>query len=199
MGGEAFFLVVATLFGLVFGSFLNVCIVRLPNEDPKARSLIRPPSSCPKCHREIVWYDNIPVVSWLLLRGRCRWCGEPISAQYILIEVLVGALWLTAALLYGPTPRMIDACVLGTILLGIGIIDARHYVIPDELSYAGLVLGLAMALFSGVSGFLQALLGATVGAVLLWVVQYLGGILFKEQMREMGEDQAMGTGDIKML
>ena len=72
MGVEAFFLVVAALFGLVFGSFLNVCIVRLPNEDPKARSLVRPPSSCPKCHRAIAWYDNIPVVSWLVLRGKCR-------------------------------------------------------------------------------------------------------------------------------
>jgi leader peptidase (prepilin peptidase)/N-methyltransferase len=191
VGGEAFFLVVATLLGLVFGSFLNVCIVRLPNEDPKARSLVRPPSSCPKCHREIVWYDNIPVVSWLLLRGRCRWCGEPISAQYIVIEVLVGALWLTAALLYGPTPRMIDACVLGTILLGIAIIDARHYVIPDELSYGGLVIGLGLALFGGVTGFVTALIGAAAGWGLLWLVRVIGGYVLKQE--------AMGWGDVKML
>jgi leader peptidase (prepilin peptidase) / N-methyltransferase len=191
VGGEAFFLVVATLLGLVFGSFLNVCIVRLPNEDPKARSLVRPPSSCPKCHREIVWYDNIPVVSWLLLRGRCRWCGELISAQYIVIEVLVGALWLTAALLYGPTPRMIDACVLGTILLGIAIIDARHYVIPDELSYGGLVIGLGLALFGGVTGFVTALIGAAAGWGLLWLVRVIGGYVLKQE--------AMGWGDVKML
>lgn len=191
MGGDAFFRVVAALFGLVFGSFLNVCIVRLPNEDPKARSLVRPPSSCPCCHRPIAWYDNIPVVSWLLLRGRCRWCGEPISAQYLLIELLVGALWLGAALLYGPTPRMLDACVLGTLLLGIAVIDARHYVIPDELSYGGLVIGLALALFGGVNGFLTALEGAAAGWALLWVVRVAGGYVLKQE--------AMGWGDVKML
>ena len=191
MGGEAFFLVVAALFGLIFGSFLNVCILRLPNEDAKARSLIRPPSSCPRCHREIAWYDNIPVVSWLVLRGRCRWCGEPISPQYILIELLVGALWLTSALLYGPTPRMIDACVLGTILLGIAIIDARHYVIPDELSYGGLVIGLGLALFGGASGFVTALIGAATGWALLWLVRVIGGYVLKQE--------AMGWGDVKML
>ena len=114
MGAEAFFLTFSTILGLVFGSFLNVCIVRLPNEDAKARSLVRPPSSCPKCHREIAWYDNIPVVSWLVLRGRCRWCGEPISPQYILIELLVGALWLSTALLFGPTPRMLEAALFST-------------------------------------------------------------------------------------
>ena len=191
MGGEGFFLIMATLFGLVFGSFLNVCIVRLPNEDPKARSLVRPPSSCPKCHREIAWYDNIPVASWLLLRGKCRWCREPISPQYILIELLVGALWLGTALLYGATPRMLDGCVLGTILLGIAIIDARHYVIPDELSYGGLVVGLALALFGGAGGLLNALVGAAVGWALLWVVRTAGGYVLKQE--------AMGWGDVKML
>ena len=191
VGGRAFFLIVAALFGLVFGSFLNVCIVRLPNEDPKKRSLVRPPSSCPKCHREIAWYDNVPVVSWLLLKGKCRWCGEPISPQYITIELLVALLWLTSALLYGPTPRMIEGCLLGTNLLGIAIIDARHYVIPDELSYGGLVIGLVLALFGGATGFLNALIGAAVGWALLWVVRTVGGYLLKQE--------AMGWGDVKML
>lgn len=191
MGGEAFFLVLATLLGLVFGSFLNVCILRLPNDDPKLRSLVRPPSSCPKCHREIAWYDNIPVFSWLILQGKCRWCGNPISSQYIIIELLVGALWLGAASLYGPTPKMIDAAVLSTILLGIAIIDARHYVIPDELSYGGLALGLALALLGGATGFVNALIGAAVGWGLLWVVRVVGGYVLKQE--------AMGWGDVKML
>ena len=191
MGAEAFFLTFSTILGLVFGSFLNVCIVRLPNEDAKARSLVRPPSSCPKCHREIAWYDNIPVVSWLVLRGRCRWCGEPISPQYILIELLVGALWLSAALLFGPTPRMLEAALFSTTLLGIGVIDARHYIIPDELSYGGLVLGLALGLFGGVQGFLAALTGAAAGWGLLWVVRIAGGFVLKQE--------AMGWGDVKML
>lgn len=191
MGVEAFFLVVATLFGLVFGSFLNVCIVRLPNEDPKARSLVRPPSSCPKCHKLIAWHDNIPIVSWLVLGGKCRWCGNPISSQYILIEALVGLLWLACALLYGSTPRMIDGSLLGTILLGIAIIDARHYIIPDELSYGGLVVGLALALFGGATGLLDALVGAAAGWALLWIVRTGGSYVLKQE--------AMGWGDVKML
>src|SRR5262245_51757532 len=87
----------AAVFGLSFGSFLNVCILRLPHD----QSLLKPPSSCPKCRHEIDWRDNIPVISWLLLRGRCRWCQTPISAQYPLIEALVALLWIAAALYYG--------------------------------------------------------------------------------------------------
>jgi leader peptidase (prepilin peptidase) / N-methyltransferase len=184
-------LVGAAVCGLCLGSFLNVCILRLPNEKPEDRSLMRPPSSCPTCKHPIEWRDNIPIVSWLVLRGRCRSCGAPISAQYPIVEGLVGLLWVVAVFAYGMTARALAAGVLGTTLLGIGIIDFRHKVIPDELNYGGLVLGLLIALGGGVHGFLEALLGAAVGAGVLLAVRVAGGWLLGQE--------AMGWGDIKMM
>ena len=99
MGGDGLLAVGAGLVGLCFGSFLNVCILRLPHD----QSLLRPPSTCPKCRKRIAWRDNIPVASWLLLRGRCRHCHAPISKQYPLIEALVGVWWAVAVLVYGFT------------------------------------------------------------------------------------------------
>jgi leader peptidase (prepilin peptidase)/N-methyltransferase len=177
----------ALLVGLAFGSFLNVCIVRLPHDG----SLLRPPSSCPHCRARIAWRDNIPVVSWLLLRGRCRHCGGPISAQYPLIELLVGVLWAGAAFAWGPTLHALAGAVFGTILLGIAVTDARHMLIPDEFTWGGLVLGLAFALGGGGPALVQALLGAAAGFALLYAIAVIGEWVFKEE--------AMGGGDIKMM
>jgi leader peptidase (prepilin peptidase) / N-methyltransferase len=177
----------AGVLGLSVGSFLNVCILRLPNE----QSLLRPPSSCPRCKKRIQWRDNIPVVSWLVLRGKCRSCGAPISAQYPIIEGLVGLLWGAAVLAYGPTLQALAAGLFGSLLLGIAITDARHYLIPDEYTWGGLVLGLALALRDGVPGFLDALLGAGVGFALLYAVARVGAWVFREE--------AMGGGDVKMM
>src|SRR5437016_7719817 len=177
----------AGLVGLCFGSFLNVCILRLPHD----QSLLKPPSTCPQCKRRIEWRDNIPVLSWLLLKGKCRHCGKRISRQYPIIEALVGLVWASAVLWLGPTLHALAAAVLGTILLGIAITAARHYLIPDEFTWGGLVLGLLLALGGGVQGFVQALLGAAVGFVLLWLVGLAGTWVFKED--------AMGGGDVKMM
>jgi leader peptidase (prepilin peptidase) / N-methyltransferase len=187
VGVDVFIVVAAVLVGLCFGSFLNVCILRLPHDE----SLVRPRSTCPQCKQPIAWRDNIPVVSWLWLRGKCRWCHKPISVQYPLIEALVGVLFGVSVLAYGASLHAVSAAVFGTLLLGIGITDARHYLIPDEFSLGGLVLGLALALGGGVPGFLQALLGAAVGFALLWGVAQAGAWVFKEE--------AMGGGDIKMM
>ena len=183
----AFAVLGAAGFGLAFGSFLNVCIVRLPHD----RSLLTPPSSCPKCGHLIGWRDNIPVASWVLLRGRCRWCRAPISGQYPLIEAIVGALWILAALYYGLTLHALAAALFGTILLGIAVTDARHYIIPDEFSFGGLAIGLLLSLRSGGEGFVDALLGAAVGFGVLYAVAVVGKWMFKEE--------AMGGGDIKMM
>ena len=187
MGADALALAGAALLGLCLGSFLNVCILRLPHE----QSLLRPPSSCPKCRRPIAWRDNIPVVSWLLLKGRCRHCGARISVQYPVVEAAVGLLWLAAVLAYGATVQALAAGLLGTVLLGIAITDARHYLIPDEFTWGGLVLGLTLSLWGGVDGFLQAVLGAVAGFALLFVVAQAGRWAFREE--------AMGGGDIKMM
>ncbi len=191
MGADGLALLGAALLGLCLGSFLNVCILRLPHE----QSLLRPPSSCPKCRRPIAWRDNIPVVSWLLLKGRCRHCGARISVQYPVVEAAVGLLWLAAVLAYGATVQALAAGLLGTILLGIAITDAitdaRHYLIPDEFTWGGLVLGLTLSLWGGVDGFLQAVLGAVAGFALLFVVAQAGRWAFRAA--------ALGGGDIKMM
>ena len=187
MGIEGLALVGAGVMGLCLGSFLNVCILRLPHE----HSLLRPPSTCPKCGQALAWRDNIPVVSWLLLKGRCRSCRAPISAQYPIIEAVTGLLWIGAVLLYGVTVQALAAGLLGTILLGIAVTDARHYLIPDEYTWGGLVIGLGLSLSGGANGFMKALIGAAVGFGLLFVVAQVGRWMFKEE--------AMGGGDIKMM
>ncbi len=187
MVAEPILLAGAAVLGLCVGSFLNVCIVRLPND----MSLLRPPSTCPRCKYPIAWYDNIPVVSWLLLKGRCRHCAEPISVQYPIIEAAVGVIWVAALLFYGVTVHALAAALFATLLLGIAVTDGRHYLIPDEYTWGGLVLGLGLSLVGGVNGFLHAVLGAGVGFVLLFAVARAGQWAFKEE--------AMGGGDIKMM
>jgi len=187
VAADPFLAVAAAVTGLCFGSFLNVCILRLPKE----QSLVSPPSTCPQCGQRIAWYDNIPLVSWAVLRGKCRRCGNAISAQYPLIEALVGALWLAAYLRYGVSVPALAGALFCTVLLGIGITDARHYLIPDEFTWGGLGLGLALSLVGGWQGFLQAVIGAAVGFGLLYAVGEAGRWLFKEE--------AMGGGDIKMM
>ncbi len=187
MAAEPLLAVAAAVAGLCVGSFLNVCILRLPKE----QSLLTPPSTCSQCGQRIAWYDNIPLVSWAMLRGKCRRCGNAISAQYPLIEALVGALWLAAYLYYGVSVQALAGALFCTILLGIGITDARHYLIPDEFTWGGLGLGLALSLVGGWQGFLQAVIGAAVGFGLLYAVGEAGRRLFKEE--------AMGGGDIKMM
>ena len=187
MAADPFVAVAVAVVGLCVGSFLNVCILRLPHE----QSLISPPSTCPHCKKPIAWFDNIPVVSWIVLRGKCRHCGAAISLQYPLIEALVGALWLGAYLAWGLSVHGLAGALLGTILLGIGITDARHYIIPDEFTWGGLGLGLALSLVGGWLGFLQAVLGAAAGFGLLYIVGSAGRWMFSEE--------AMGGGDIKMM
>jgi leader peptidase (prepilin peptidase)/N-methyltransferase len=184
------YIVYAGLLGGVIGSFLNVCILRW-GADPK-QSVVRPPSACPRCGRRLVWYDNIPVVSWLLLRGRCRRCGEPISMQYPLIELATACIWAYMVWRNGPTLEAVRGAVFGTILLGIAMTDARAYIIPDEFTWGGLVIGLVFAAtVAGLSGLVTGVLGAVVGFGGLWLVGTAGTWLFKED--------AMGGGDIKMM
>jgi leader peptidase (prepilin peptidase) / N-methyltransferase len=177
----------AGLVGLSVGSFLNVCIVRLPAD----QSLLTPPSRCPRCQQPIAWHDNIPILSWVLLHGRCRHCGQPISRQYPIIESAVGAIWIAPVLFYGVSLHALAAALFGTILLGIAVTDGRHYLIPDEYTWGGLALGLAFSLANGANGFLDKVLGAAAGFALLFAVAQVGRWAFREE--------AMGGGDVKMM
>jgi leader peptidase (prepilin peptidase)/N-methyltransferase len=184
---DAFTLIAAAAFGAVFGSFLNVCILRLPNDE----SLLRPRSRCPKCGYQLAWFDNVPVLSWIILAGRCRRCRARISFQYPLIELIVAALWAAAVWHYGVTVEALAGAAFGTILLGIAVTDARHYLIPDEYTLGGGVIGLAFSLRGGLPGLFEALIGAAVGFVLLLFVAWAGEKAFGKE--------AMGGGDIKMM
>lgn len=179
----------AALLGAVIGSFLNVCILRWGAE-PK-ESVVNPRSRCPRCGTGVAWYDNIPVMSWLVLRGRCRGCGQPISVQYPLIELVTTGIWAYMAWRHGFALEAFRGAVFATILLGIAMTDARAYIIPDEFTWGGLVIGLLFSLAGGLPGLGTALLGAALGFGLLWLVGTVGTWVFKED--------AMGGGDVKMM
>jgi leader peptidase (prepilin peptidase)/N-methyltransferase len=196
------------LFGLVVGSFLNVCIVRLPH----GRSIASPPSHCPRCKAGIRFYDNIPIVSFLLLRGRCRKCGEPISWRYPMVELLNALVyvWIAREFWLGGEAFLIMA--LCSSLIVITFIDYDHQIIPDVITLPGMVVGLALAPFfmTSLGGPLPFHLGALVphaGPYLTGLLNSLiglllgGGPLFLlgwtwEKLRHV---EAMGGGDIKLM
>ncbi len=185
---ELFVILAAGLVGALIGSFLNVCILRWPAE----QSVVRPRSRCPGCGELIAWYDNIPIFSWVvLLRGRCRRCQTPISIQYPLVELANALIWAFLAWREGPTLLFLAGAVFFSILLGITMTDAREYIIPDEFSLGGLVIGILFSIPGGFASISHALIGAVTGFALLWVVGALGTRIFKEE--------AMGGGDIKMM
>lgn len=179
--------VVGGLFGAVIGSFLNVCIVRLPAE----QSVVSPPSRCPQCGKPVEWRDNIPMFSWLLLGGKCRGCGKPISILYPLVELATALLWAGMAWYYGLSLEALTGALFGTLLIGIALTDAREYIIPNEFTYGGLAIGLVLSAAGGLDSVLSALIGGVVGFGILWLVGIAGRWAFKEE--------AMGGGDIKMM
>jgi leader peptidase (prepilin peptidase)/N-methyltransferase len=178
---------VAGVLGLLIGSFLNVCIVRWPAME----SVVSPRSRCPQCGSLIGWYDNIPVLSWLMLQGKCRQCALPIPIRYPLVELAVGVAWAAAAWQHGLSIEMLRAAVFLTILLGIAMTDAREFIIPDEFSIGGTVIGVGLAFAGGALGVRDAVVGAVVGYVVLATVGFLGRKAFGRE--------AMGGGDIKMM
>ena len=187
MGESTLAALVGALFGAVIGSFLNVCIVRLPAD----QSVVSPPSRCPRCGKPVEWRDNIPILSWILLGGKCRGCREPISILYPLVELGTAVLWGVMAWRFGLSLEALKGALFGTLLLGIALTDAREYIIPNEFTYGGLTIGLILSAAGGLSAVLAALVGAAVGFGILWLVGVAGRWAFKEE--------AMGGGDIKMM
>ncbi len=184
---EWYLLALAGFLGACFGSFLNVCAYRWPEE----QSVVAPPSRCPVCETPIRWFDNVPVLGWLWLRGRCRACRAPISAQYPLVELATAGIWVMAVWRFGVAWQALSVALFFTLLLGIALADARFYIIPDEFTLGGLALGLALAFAPGGITPLRSLLGALLGFGLLWAVGAAGEWAFKKE--------AMGGGDIKMM
>lgn len=184
----------ALALGLVAGSFLNVCIVRWP----AGESVVRPPSRCPRCGRPVRWFENIPVVSWLALRGRCRGCALPISPRYPAVELFVGLGWLAAVLALGPTFDALRVAVFGTVLLGIAATDAQHMLIPDGFTVFLLLWALGTAVVAHASAEptffappYEAFVGACTGAGAIAIIGWLGELAFKKE--------AMGFGDVTMM
>ena len=180
----------AGLLGAVLGSFLNVCILRWGAE-PK-QSVVRPPSRCPRCGHPIRWYENIPILSWIALRGRCSGCGEPISPLYPAVELATALLWAGSVTLLGATLSALHLAVAATLLLGIAVSDARAFIIPHEFSLGGTVLALAFAAAgAGGAGLWTAVQGAVFGA---------GVVLLVGELTELSLGQeAMGGGDCALM
>src|SRR5262249_12419807 len=139
--GDWLFYAVAFVVGLAVGSFLNVCIHRLPREE----SVVWPGSRCPRCAAHIAWYDNVPLLSWIWLRARCRSCGTPISARYPLVEAATGLLAVLSLARFGPTPWAVVAFAFAAALLLISFVDLDHLIIPDVVSLPGILAGLAVS------------------------------------------------------
>lgn len=189
---ELFIYVLSLIFGLMIGSFLNVCIYRIPANI----SLWWPPSTCPKCKTKIKFYDNIPVLSYLILRGKCRNCKAKISAQYPLIEMLSGLLTLLVVYVLGLTYWTAVALIVTYSLIVLSIIDFKLYIIPDRFSIGLTILGLAVFFinpaFNGslTTKFIQCFAGGAIGFFGLWGMALIGTFIFKKE--------AMGGGDIKL-
>lgn len=186
---EPVLIVFAGVFGSLLGSFLNVCVYRLPRDE----SVINPRSRCPSCEKPIAWYDNIPVMSWLLLRGRCRHCGTRISIRYPIVELVIAAVWAGSVAWLGPTVDAVSAAIFVTLLAGILLTDAEHMLIPDEFSLGGLGAGLALAAVALPEWrpLVSRALGAVFGFGLFWVVGKAGTAFFKQD--------AMGGGDLRLM
>ncbi|MBU0678375.1 MAG: prepilin peptidase [Verrucomicrobia bacterium] len=183
------------ILGACIGSFLNVCIFRIPLE----RSIVKPRSSCPACGHTIAWYDNVPVISYLILRGKCRNCAAAISPRYVLVEALTAAIFTLIWCRYGmSTVTGIYWLAAGGLLLAT-FVDLEHMIIPDRVSLGGIAAGLILSVLvpqlhgaaDRFHGLQESAIGAFVGAGLLWVVAGIGKAIFKKD--------AMGMGDIKLL
>jgi len=177
---------VLLMFGLAVGSFLNVCIHRLPRRE----SLNWPGSHCTTCNRSLAWYENLPLVSWLVLRGRCRTCSAAISPMYPAVEAITGAVFVAGYFIYGWTPLLAVRLLFACSMIVLFVIDLRHRILPNAITLPGIVVGLALSVVLP-PGWLASLIGLLAG----------GGILFAigETYYRVRRVEGLGMGDVKML
>jgi leader peptidase (prepilin peptidase)/N-methyltransferase len=183
---EPLMLVWAALLGLLIGSFLNVCVYRLP----LGLSLVYPPSHCPACQRRLSWYENIPILSWVALRGKCRTCRHPISIVYPLVEVTTAAIFAIGYWWYGPTPLLAIRLLFACAMIVLFMIDLEHRILPNRITIPGIVAGFVFSLFSE-PGWVSSLLGIAVGGGSLLAVS--------EAYYRVRHEEGLGMGDVKML
>lgn len=176
-----------TLLGLIVGSYLNVVIHRVP----LGLSTVHPRSRCPVCGTMIGARDNVPVLSWVILRGRCRSCGTPISWRYPLIEAATGGLFLACFLRFGFTLQALTAAIFAALMLALAMIDYDHMLLPDRITWPGIAVGLAAQLWGPLVDWPSALIGTALGAGLLLAIWALWWLVRREE--------GMGLGDVKML
>jgi leader peptidase (prepilin peptidase) / N-methyltransferase len=172
--------------GLIVGSFLNVCIYRLP----RGQSVNWPGSRCTSCLRAIAWYENVPVVSWLALRGRCRNCGERIAVMYPIVELITAGLFVAGYLIYGWTPLLAVRLAFASAMVVLFAIDLQHHILPNVITVPGIVIGFVLSLFLP-PGWQSSLIGLIAG----------GGVLFAiaEAYYRLRGIEGLGMGDVKML
>lgn len=173
--------------GASLGSFANVVIVRLP----KNKSVIRPASHCPHCLKPISWYENLPLVSWIFLRGKCRHCHHSISSRYFIVELITGLLFVGATYFDGISWLLLEHLIFIFSLVVCSFIDLEHMILPDEFTLSGIIIGLIGAWLNPQRQFLDAFFGVLMGGGFLWLMAYLYFVFTKKE--------GMGGGDIKLL
>ncbi len=189
------YLILLFIFGTVIGSFLNLCIHRLP----KGQSIIKPRSHCPACNHELQPWELIPILSYLLVRGKCRHCGQPISLRYPLVELLTGLLFVAVALKFSPFTFYIEylfTMVFVCLLILVFFIDLEHQVVVDNIVLGGIAFGLVLNYIKGLSlpdgsainPFISAVLGMIIGYVILYLIRTISSFILKKE--------AMGEGDL---
>ena len=184
-----FWSVVVFVFGAVVGSFLNVCIHRMP----RSLSIVRPASHCPQCGKPLRWYHNIPLLSWLALRGRCAFCGKTISPVYFIVELLNAGLWLALWLKFGLSPQLAAYTLLVSLFLVGMFVDLEHYILPDEVTLGGTVAGVIFCVAfpqqmqnapDWTTGLWQSVVGLAAGGGGLYAVRWFGNLLFGRKIHE---------------
>ena len=173
--------------GAIFGSFANVVIFRLPRDE----SVVKPRSYCYSCKTPIKWYDNIPIFSWFILRGKCRHCGAKFSFRYPLVEIITGVLFLLSYHYAGLTWNLLEYLLFVFGLVVCTFIDLDHMILPDEFTLSGIVIGLIGAALNPQREFLDAFFGVLMGGGFLWGMAYIYFLFTKQE--------GMGGGDIKLL